>query len=353
MQSDRLVDLFHLMRQSLEDRYGTQTSEPPPADDTLAPSTLVKSKPVRRMLYRIGALRSRQPGKKTHEDAEAALWHVADSLDLGVVEVGHVFQTFAGAGADGDAAGICTDEPKCDECLLGETCRHYANRQPTLKELPESERPRERLLSIGPSALSDAELLALLINEGQESRTAIDLARVLLARAGGLRELASMTVAELKETSGIGDAKAARLIAAFAVAKRYATTPIKQGAAFRCSRDIYLHFAEDLRDEKREVFTCCFLDAKHRFLGEQRISIGTLMSSPVAPREVFRPAIRAAAQAVIFVHNHPSGDPMPSPDDLNITRRLVEVGKTIGIRVIDHVVIGNNEFYSFADKNLL
>ena len=353
MRPERLVEVFGLMRQTLEALYGSLASDSAGQDDAPDPATLAKCKPVRRLLHRVGVVHSKQPGKKTGEEVEEAVWCIAENMDLGVAEVAQVLMCFAGALPGRGTHGVCVASPECDECLVRDMCRHFARREPTIKDLPEMERPRERLLSMGDSVLSNTELLALLIGGGKESCTAVDLARMLLAKAGGLRELSGLTASELKETPGIGAAKAARLLAAFALAKRYATTRLEPGSQFGCSRDIFSHYQEEFGQEKREIFTCVFLDAKHRFMGEERISIGTLMASPVGPREVFRPAIRAAAQAVIFVHNHPSGDPSPSNDDLNTTRRLLDVGKTIGIRVLDHVIVGNNDYFSFADKGLL
>lgn len=353
MRPERLAEVFRLMRQTLESLQGSLASDSAGQDHVPDPATLAKCKPVRRLLHRIGIVHSKQPGKRSREEAEEAIWSIAENMDVGVAQVGQVLMRFAEAEPGPGTHGVCVDSPKCDECLLGERCRHFVTRQPTIKDLPETERPRERLLSLGESVLSDTEILALIIGEGQESRTAVDLARMLLAKAGSLRELSSLSAAELKETPGIGPAKAARLLAAFALAKRYATTRLEPGSQFGSSRDIFSHYQEQLAQEKREIFTCVFLDAKHRFMGEERISIGTLMASPVGPREVFRPAIRAAAQAVVFVHNHPSGDPSPSNDDLHTTRRLLDVGKTIGIKVLDHVIVGSNDYFSFADKGLL
>jgi len=352
MKAERLTELYGLMRRTLEDR-GINGVRERDMEDPVDPLALGQCHPVRRALRRIGVVHNKKAGRKVREEVEEMVWAMAEKSDVSVTEVGRTLLDFTGAADDGEQEGVCVSEPKCDVCHVREDCGHYVTKAPTIKDMPEYERPRERLLQLGQSALADAELLAILIGGGREEATAIDLARMLLARAGGLKQLAVMTPAELTEVSGIGDAKAARLLAAFALARRYAATPLSPGAQFTCSHDIFEHYHESLRDEKRETFACAFLDAKHRFIGEERISLGTLVSSPVNPREVFRPAIRSAAQCVVFVHNHPSGDPTPSTDDLATTRRLVEVGKTVGIRVLDHVIVGNNDYYSFADKSLL
>ena len=351
MTTKRLVKLFGLMRETLDDACCVAESEA--ADRPLDPTEVAKRRAVHRLLHRVGQIRSKRAGRKSARDIEGAIWAVAEAMDQSVGDVGKVLAAFAGEGDSGEDGGICIDQPKCDQCRLTRHCRHFVKRKPTIKDLPENERPRERLLFLGDDAVSDTEVLAILIGKGSENRSALDLAKTLLAQRGSLTELAGMSAAELKQIPGIGDAKAAQLLAAFALAKRYATTRLEPGAAFNCSRDIYLHYKEALRHEKREVFTCVFVDTKHLFIGQERIAVGTLRTSPAGPREVFRPAIRAAAHGVVFVHNHPSGDPAPSAEDLNITRRLVEVGKTIGIRVLDHVIVGSNDYYSFADKGLL
>ena len=353
MTTKQLVKLFRLMRETLDDAGRDCVAEPEPGERRLGPTEVARRRPLHRLLHRVGHIRSKRCGKKSARDIESAIWAVAEATDESVGEVGKVLTAFAGEDDSREDGGICTEQPKCEQCRLSRDCRHFVKKKPTIKDLPENERPRERLLQLGDDAVSDTELLAILIGKGGENRSAIDLAKELLAQKGSLSELAGLTGAELKQIPGIGDAKAAQLLAAFAIAKRYATTQLEPGAAFDCSRDIYLHYKESVRHEKREVFTCVFVDIKHQFMGQERISVGTLRTSPAAPREVFRPAIRAAAHGVVFVHNHPSGDPAPSAEDLNITRRLAEVGKTIGIRVLDHVIIGSNDYYSFADKGLL
>ena len=341
------------MRQTLLAQQPQRAGEPEPASHGPDPVTLAKEKGVRRMLSRIGAVRSTRAGRRTSDEVEDVIWTIAERLDASVVEVGQVLWRFSDGDPDGMSEGICRPDPKCEECLLADECPYFLKRSPTIHDLPESERPRERLLAQGEDVLSDTELLALLIGEGLSGRNAVDLARLLLAKGGGLREMADMTTAEMKEITGIGDAKAARVQAAFALAKRYAATRLEPGKQFQSSRDIFLHYREELGHEKREIFTCVFLDTRLRYTGQRRISVGTLKASPVGPREVFRPAIRAAAHSVIFVHNHPSGDPTPSGDDLAITRRLIEVGKTIGISVLDHVIVGANDYYSMADNGSL
>ncbi len=216
-----------------------------------------------------------------------------------------------------------------------------------------TERPRERLLADGPGALGTAELIALLLGAGTRGRPVEQVADALLGEAGGLRGLSARSAEELAALPGVGSARAARVIASVELGRRFATEPLTRGAAFRSSRDIFRHYHARLRDLTFERFLTVLLDGKHRVLRDLLISQGTLTSSPVHPREVFRPAIRHGAAAIVLVHNHPSGDPSPSADDLEITRRLADVGELVGIRVIDHVVIGDGSYVSLADRGLL
>ncbi len=224
-----------------------------------------------------------------------------------------------------------------------------------IKDWPEEDRPREKLLDKGAEALSDTELLAILLRTGNAStgESALDHARLLLNRFGGLKGLDGAPVAELKTIKGIGPAKTAQLKAGLEIGRRLGRGKWEAGQALRSSEDVFRHFAERLEKEKREIFYVVLLTNKNRKIREVKISEGSLTASLVHPREVYNPVIRESAAAVIFVHNHPSGDPAPSPEDLEITRRLKEVGEVMGIRVLDHVVIGHGRYFSFSDRGVL
>lgn len=214
-------------------------------------------------------------------------------------------------------------------------------------------RPRERLLAEGAGALRAAELVSIVLGTGLPGRPAEVLARDLLDRSGGLRGMATATVAELASCPGLGTARAARLLAAVELGCRARAEPLQRGAPMRSSADVFRHFHERMRDLRVEQFHVVMLDGKHRVIRAEMVSQGTLTTSPVHPREVYAPAIRNSAAAVVLVHNHPSGDPAPSADDLAITRRLTEVGELVGIRVLDHVVVGDGRYASLADRGLL
>ncbi len=224
-----------------------------------------------------------------------------------------------------------------------------------IKEWPADERPREKLLAQGAEQLTDAELLALIIRTGDSGskQSAVDLARGLLHRFGSLRQLSAASIAELCQLPGIGPAKAAEVQALFQIARRFADSRLQPGQAYRSSRDAFSHFHERLCDYRKELFLALLLDSKNRLIREVQISEGSLSASIVHPREVFAPVLRESAAAVLFVHNHPSGDPTPSREDLEITERLKQVGDLMGVRVLDHVIIGNGDYVSLADRGLL
>ena len=221
-----------------------------------------------------------------------------------------------------------------------------------IRTWPESDRPREKLIEHGSATLSKAELLAIILRTGDASsgQSALDHGRALVSRFGdSFRKLEEVSVAELCEVKGIGPAKAAQIKASLEIAKRFSQEEIRRGASFRSSAEVFNHYREQLGSLKKEEFHVLLLDAKNRKLKDVRISEGSLTSSLVHPREVFQPIIRESAAAAILVHNHPSGDPMPSQEDLQITQRLREVGEVMGVHILDHLIIGKGRYISFVD----
>jgi len=225
-----------------------------------------------------------------------------------------------------------------------------------IHEWPEEERPREMLLKKGPENLSQAQLLAIILRTGSEGKSALELAMDVLSHFGELSEIASASIYELCKIKGIGYAKAIQIKAAIEIGKRAMGRPLRNNKRIKNSKDVYeicLHYLPHFKGLKKEVFRVLMLDSKNRIFAESVISQGSLTSSIVHPREVFTPAIRNSAASVIFLHNHPSGDPAPSPDDIEITRRLVKAGEIIGIKVLDHIIIGDEGYVSFADNRLI
>ncbi|GAB4541149.1 MAG: DNA repair protein RadC [Thermodesulfovibrionia bacterium] len=222
----------------------------------------------------------------------------------------------------------------------------------SIKEWPEEERPRERLIRFGAHVLTTAQLLAIIIRTGNKNKSAIELGRELLDRFS-LKEMEDASINEFKEIKGIGVAKIAQIKAALELGRRLLQSDKREGMGsplFRNSHDVYEYYRPMLFGLKKERFIVAMLDSKNKLFKEMKVSDGTLTSSLVHPREVFRYAIKEAAASVIFIHNHPSGDPTPSQDDIAITNRLVDTGRIVGINVLDHVIITDNMYISLKEK---
>ncbi len=218
---------------------------------------------------------------------------------------------------------------------------------------PKNERPRERLLQDGPQHLTEAELLGILLGKGTRKKTAIDLARELLDRYESLQKLFSRAPSELTTVKGIGPAKAAILSAAFELVRRIQSRKGADRPLFKRSSDVAGHYLPLMRDLRKEVFKVLLLNRANRFIKEAFISEGTLDASVVHPRDVFREALLEPAAAIILIHNHPSGNPSPSDEDLRITKQLVEAGRLLGIKVYDHIILAGESYRSLADEGLL
>lgn len=237
--------------------------------------------------------------------------------------------------------------------LIEDAPPRAAERVPTIKDLPPEERPRERLFQLGESALSDSELLGLVIGSGLRGATAVELGRRLLARYGGMRGLVRPVACELAAVDGIGPARAARLRACLEIARRVAAAPLAPGVALGGPQDVYDHFGPLLRDMKREHFYFVLLDRKHRILRSVLVAEGSLCEAVVHPREAFAAAVRESAAAVVAVHNHPSGDPAPSAEDVRLTARIEGCGDLLGIPLVDHVIVGAGRYASLRELNLM
>lgn len=223
----------------------------------------------------------------------------------------------------------------------------------TIQKMPLMERPREKALQYGVEYLSDAELMAIILGKGTAGRSALYLAHLIFQEFGDWRRISTYSVRELQRIKGIGEIKALELKACLEIARRFQRLVIKPGDFLNGSKNVFLLYHERLRDYKKEHFFALLLDCKHCMIREELVSIGSLNLSIVHPREVFAPAIRESAESLILVHNHPSGNPQPSQEDLQVTSRLVKVGKLVGIEVLDHIIIGNGDYVSFAESNLL
>lgn len=225
----------------------------------------------------------------------------------------------------------------------------------SIKEWPEDERPREKLVKHGAASLSDSELLAILINTGSGKKSAVDLAKTLLREYKSLRALSGLSVADLKQRKfkGIGKVKAIILAAAFEIARRLASTAREDHAPIRTPEDVAKRYVPQLRDLQQEVFMVLCLSSSNKIIQERAITKGLLNSSLTHPREVFREAILENAASIILLHNHPSGNLEPSREDIQITKQLVDAGKIIGISVQDHIIVGGDGFTSMMERGLM
>jgi len=225
---------------------------------------------------------------------------------------------------------------------------------PMIRELPAVERPREKLFGQGVKLLSNTELIALLIGSGTREASAITLAgRVLAATESGLTALKAASPEELLSIKGIGEASASRILAAAELGSRIAAeTPYARQRIFDAD-DVYKMFASEFTGEKQEIVKALLLNAKYEVIGSEVISKGGIVSAFVQPRDVYRPAIKRGATGIIVIHNHPSGDPTPSKDDLAATNEIEQAGEMLGVKLIDHIIIGTGRHVSLRDMNVI
>lgn len=224
---------------------------------------------------------------------------------------------------------------------------HYS-----IQQIPEEERPRERLIRMGPEALSTVELIAILLGSGTKSMPILQLAQEIVKKFGGIKELAETTLSELCQIEGIGKAKAMQLQAAFNLGLRASKQVIQSKYRIENPIHVYHLLKDEMEKETRELFVAIFQDVKGFVICHEVIAIGTLTRALVHPREVFYPAIRHKASSLIVAHNHPSGDPTPSSEDYELTKKLIEVGKLMNLPVRDHIIIGCQNYVSLREKGL-
>lgn len=223
----------------------------------------------------------------------------------------------------------------------------------TVRDLPKPERPRERLIKFGPEALSAQELLALVIGRGIPKKSVMNIAQELLAKFGNIRSISQASIEALAEIKGLGLAKAAQIKATFELGRRQELEPELKDYDIKNPQSIVKAIRSSIKDKAKEHFKLILLDSRNKIIGISTISIGTLNANLVHPREIFKEAIMHNSASVVLAHNHPSGDPEPSEEDLKITERLVESGKILGIEVIDHIIIGKTNFASFKERGLI
>lgn len=218
--------------------------------------------------------------------------------------------------------------------------------------MPEDERPRERLLKYGPGALSSSELLAIILRTGSQKENVVNMCTRILSEYN-IKQLSQADVVKLTQIHGIGPAKATQIAAVFELARKLETFVDEPKRKIRSPADVYSLLYPKMREQKREKLTALYLDTKNHVLREEVVSIGSLNANIVHPREVFKSALLESSASVILSHNHPSGDPTPSREDIAVTEKLIEGGKLLGIDVLDHVIIGDGRYVSLKDEGLV
>jgi DNA repair protein RadC len=222
-----------------------------------------------------------------------------------------------------------------------------------IRDFPQDERPRERFVTNGPQSLSNHELVAILLRTGTSQESVLQLSNRLLTHFEGLRLLKAASLEEMTSIKGIGKAKAIQVLAAVELGRRMANLAYDDKYVIRSPEDGAKYMMNDMRFLSQEHFVCLYLNTKNQVIHKQTIFIGSLNASIVHPREVFKEGLKRSAASIIALHNHPSGDPTPSREDIEVTKRLVECGKIIGIELLDHLIIGENKFVSLKEKGYL
>ena len=311
----------------------------------------------RTFLFRIGLTSSVEKSQNWPEQFFATCETLAHLSGESPALINRLLAYYTGVDKDKKLPAVCTTRPRCQICPINNYCAYYrfndspkveSSRSGKIQQMNASERPRERLAKMGADSLSEIELLAILLRTGSGKHSALDLAALLLDRFGNLARIDQASIEELCEVIGIGPAKATELKAALELGRRM----LRENAeteTMDSSYKIFTYFRAHLGTDEQENFHILLLNIKNKIIRDVQATRGTIESSLVHPREAFKDAIRNSAASVIFIHNHPSGDPNPSQDDILLTNRLVEVGKILGIPVLDHIIITRNDFYSFAD----
>jgi len=320
----------------------------------------VPERRIQTFLFRLGLLRQTGDTLALQLETCHQIETLARTLRVPLCDLALWMQAFTGGLEDfPKEAALCGLQPRCGQCPLRPYCPHFRHRQaaaPSTVQEPvpfskwrPGERPRERLMRLGAAALDDTELLAIVLRTGSGQGNVLELARRLLERFETVRGIEEASLEELQTLHGIGRMKAVELKAALELGRRRDPRPLEPGQPFRSSADVFAAYRSRFSLLKQEEFLILMLDKRNRVIRDELISRGGLDASIVHPREVFKAALRASAASVLFLHNHPSGDPTPSPDDRLITQRLIEAGRLLQIEVLDHLILGADSYYSFTD----
>ncbi|MBI1785538.1 DNA repair protein RadC, partial [Candidatus Sumerlaeota bacterium] len=323
---------------------------------------IVPDSPIRTFFWRLGMIESRQPGDADAARAAACIEKTLQLTGLPVDELRLLIAWHTGPLRGYEGGNRCGKKPDCAECPFAPGCLWARFRErgvpPARRDnpaAPESDSSsgidsvKERFDSQGAESLADAELLALFLQSTSEGG-ALKLADLLLQKFDGIKGMMAAAPAEFKGIKGVGEARARQIQAALELGRRLAENPLRPGDPVDCSNDIWLAYRSRYRHTPQEHLILILLDTRNRVIEAKLVSKGTLSGSPAHPREVFKRAVQQSASGVILMHNHPSGDPTPSSDDFAVTKQLAEAGRILGIRVLDHIILGDKTYYSFKDE---
>ncbi|MFH0794401.1 MAG: DNA repair protein RadC [bacterium] len=315
-----------------------------------------------RLLLRLGLISQKGTTKDAMREWFEVGYELSHATGENTLGLNLLFGVFSGLNREvSKARPVCLEKPRCESCLVTSYCNYFRLVRPQsakppsrrIKTLAPADRPREKLLNLGSEALTETELLSIILRTGREEISALDLARELLNRFGDLEGVDQASIQDLCKVGGIGPAKAAEIKAALEISRRLGRKSFTLGTKFTEASQVFEAFRLRFLNVKQEQFVVLALDTKNRLVKDFTVTKGTLRTTAVDPQVVYKHAIQVSASAVIFLHNHPSGDPEPSPEDRKITQQLLEAGKTLGIRILDHIIIGASEYYSFAEEGLL
>ncbi|MFP4381260.1 MAG: RadC family protein, partial [Candidatus Sumerlaeia bacterium] len=320
---------------------------------------LVPDRPCQNFLFRLGLISETGSRNSIYFDVCTKGEEITQSLKRSLGELNIWIQAFVGSLGDlNPLTALCRHKPDCPHCPLQNYCAYYRFNRPraqggeqglSIRQWSSSEKPRERLEQLGAGNLKDSELLAIILRTGSGKMNVIDLAHRLLERFKTLQGIEEASIEELQKLPGIGKMKAIELKAVFEIGRRQAYKPFRPGDSIHSADDVFRSYRGRYEQVKQEEFLLLMLNNKNQVIREEVVSRGGLDMSIVHPREVFKAAIRASAASVIFVHNHPSGSPEPSHDDYVVTQRLEEAADLLQIRVLDHIIIGADSYYSFTE----
>ena len=323
----------------------------------------VPESPKRTLLFRLGWIKGHKSDSESLKTFQDICFRAAILCGETVHSLDYLLGLFSGSEkANLAALPVCGKKPFCEKCDLTNYCEYYRflkeERQdlvknvPTVSWLPEDQ-PRECLERLGAASLSDAQLLAIILRTGSNPLSALDLANTLLHEVGALHAIEEASINELCRIRGIGRVKAIEIKAAVELGKRFIREKKVQRKGIEESQDVFHTYRLRFTGLNQETFLMLILNSRNQVMKEVEVSKGSLNSCTVHPREVFKEAIRESGSGVVFIHNHPSGDSSPSRADIMLTERLKKSGEILGIRVLDHIIIGEDVYYSFADEELL